>query len=293
MRPKRILASALVVVVLGLLFPVGLMYARLYPGRVALDDDPGRHGLRYDPVSFTSPLDGTSLSGWYLPSSHPSGRAVVIAPGIDDNRLAGGITLKLAPSLLAAGYDILAFDLRGEGESGDGPITFGAREQSDIIGAVEEARMRGAQHVAVLGFSLGAASAIVAAAHSPTIDAVIADSAFADLTETLTRELEDEDHVPPPLAAYGLALYRLMSGTDPAEVAPEKDIADIAPRQVLLIHGDADQTVPLGDSQRLLAAAGPIAERWVVPGGRHAECYHADPSGYTARLLAFLASTLP
>ena len=122
----------------------------------------------------------------------------------------------------------------------------------------------------------------------------MADSAFADLRETLTRELESSDHLPSPVAAYALVLYRLLSGTDPADVAPAAVIGRIAPGPILLIQGGSDQTVSVVDSERLLAAAdSPTAERWVVPGGRHVESYFADPGGYTSRVVGFFAAAIP
>jgi len=285
-----VLVAALVVV--GIAVPAVIAY-RLYPVRVQLDDDPGRHGLGYAAVSFASPLDGAPLKGWYLPAPHSTGRAVVVAAGIDNNRLAGGITPRLAPALLAAGFDVLAFDLRGEGESGGAPVTFGAREQWDVLGAVQEARSRGAQHVGVLGFSLGAASAILAAARSPEIDALVIDSGFFDLPEMLTRAMEDQYHLPGPLAAYGLLAYRLLSGTDPADVSPGRVIDEISPRPILLIQGTADETFPTSDSERLLAAAGGSTARlWLVPGGAHARSYFADPVGYARRVTAFFVDAL-
>ena len=282
------------VVVAGLGVPALLMYHRLHPDRVHLADDPGRHGMSYESIAFASPLDGAPLSGWYLRAPRPTGLAIVIVPGIDNNRLVSGITLRLAPSLLAAGFDVLAFDLRGEGESGGEPITFGLREQWDVLGAVHEAQARGARRIGVLGFSLGAASTILAAARSADIGAVVANSAFADLRDTLTRELEQSDHLPGPAIAYVLALYRLMSGTDPAEVSPVQIIAKIAPRPVMLIQGGVDRTVPPVDSERLLSAAdGRSTVRWLVPSGGHAASYFVDPAGYANRVVAFFAAAMP
>lgn len=294
MRARVVVAGASIgLVVTVIVVPVGLMYRRLHPDRVTLDDDPGRHGIAYQAVSFASPLDGVPLSGWYMASSHSTGRAIVIVPGLDNNRLVSGIALRLAPGLLAAGFDVLTFDLRGEGESGGVPITFGARERWDVLGAVREAQAHGDRRVGVLGFSLGAVSAILAAAGSPDIVAVVAESSFADLTETLTRELADADHLPAPAVAYGLALYSLLSGTDPNDVSPVRAVGAIAPRPVLIIHGAADQTVPVSDSERLLAAAGaPTADRWLVPGGRHAESYFADEGEYLSRVTRFFASAM-
>ena len=286
-------AGAVAVAVVGVGVPA-VIAVRLHPFRVPVDDDPGRHGLGYESISFASPLDGVPLRGWYMPSPNPAGRAIVIAPGIDNNRLENGITLRFAPALLAAGFDVLAFDLRGEGESGGAPITFGAREQWDVLGAVKEAKARGARRVGVLGFSLGAASAILAAARSADIDALVADSAFFGLEEMLAREMESRYHLPGPLAAYALLDYRLLSGTDPGDVRPGLVIGDIAPRPILLIHGLADETFPTSDSERLLAAAGGSAARlWLVPGGSHTRSYFADPVGYERRVIDFFVAALP
>jgi fermentation-respiration switch protein FrsA (DUF1100 family) len=285
------LAILVALVVAG---PAGLWYVRLHPARVPLDDDPARHGLAYRQVSFASPLDDTRLSGWYLPSPHPTGRAVVVAHGIDSNRLQAGITLRLAPALVAAGFDVLAFDLRGAGESGGGTVTFGASEQWDVLGAVEQARALGAERVGVLGFSLGAASALLAAARSPAIDAVVADSAFANAGDALSHELQRYYRLPAPLASYALLHYRLVSGTDPFDVAPEEVIAGIAPRPVLLISGSDDETVPPSNSERLLAAAGSPAtvQRWLVPGGGHTTSYLAAPAEYQRRIVDFFREAL-
>lgn len=292
-RPGRALAALVVaVVVVGVIVPAVIAY-RLYPARAPVDDDPGRHGLSYEAISFASLLDGAPLSGWHMPSPNPTGRAIVIAPGIDNNRLENGITLRLAPALLAAGFDVLAFDLRGEGESGGAPITFGAREQWDVLGAVKEAKARGAGRVGVLGFSLGAASAILAAARSVEIDALVADSGFFDLEEMLTREMEGRYQLPGPLAAYALLDYRLLSGTDPSDVQPGLVIGDIAPRPILLIHGTADETFPTSDSERLLAAAGgSAAQLWLVPGAGHTQSYFADPVEYGRRVIDFFVAAL-
>jgi fermentation-respiration switch protein FrsA (DUF1100 family) len=289
-----VIAALVAALLLGVVAPLALWYRRLHPDRVALDDDPGRHGLAYRPIEFASPLDGTALAGWYLPSPTATGRTIVIAPGIDSNRLQGGITLALAPALLGAGFDVIAFDLRGEGESGAEPITFGAREQWDVLGAVREARFLGARSVGVIGFSLGGDAAILAAARSPEIDAVVAESAFATFTETIGHELERMYLVPRPLATYALLGFHVVSGVDPEGIAPERAISAIAPRPVLLIHGTADETVPPVNGERLLAAAGDTpAELWLVPGAGHAAGYVADPDEYGRRVVAFFDRALP
>jgi len=281
------------VAVLGLVVvPVKLMYDQTHPSKVPLTDSPALHGLAFSAVSFASPLDGTALRGWYLPSSRPTGRTVVIAPGISDNRQVSGISLGLAPALLGAGFDVLAFDFRAEGESDGDTQSFGVREQDDLLGAGRFARNRGARHVAVIGFSMGAASAILAAARSPEIEAIVADSAFADLRTTIVRRMQTLGF-PQLLAPYGRFLYGALSGTDPALAVPLDVVRTIAPRPMLLIAGTADTFVPSTDSEDLASRAGPSAALWLVPGAEHVGSFTADPARYIARVVAFLEASLP
>ena len=284
----------LFVVGVAVVVPVALMWARVHPRRVALDDDPGRHGLRYEDVAFASPLDGTTLRGWYIPAPRTTGRAVVIVPGIDDNRLVSGIALPLAAGLVADGLDVLAFDLRAQGESDGDTLSFGAREQDDVLGAVAAARARGARHVAVLGFSMGAAAAMLAAARSPDVEALVLDSAFASWPDTLRQQLRSGWHLPGPLVDYGVLLYGVLSGTDPAAVTPANAMPALAGRPMLFIAGADDLAVDPADGAKMAAAAaGPTAQYVLVPGAGHVGAFAVDPAAYTARVRAFLAAALP
>lgn len=294
-RRGRTMVLLVVVALVGVavVVPVALMWARVHPARVPLDDDPGRHGLRYEDVAFQSPLDGTTLRGWYIQAPRPTGRVLVVVPGIDSNRLVGGITLPLAEALVADGFDVLAFDLRAQGESDGDTLSFGAREQDDVLGAVAFARERGARHVAVLGFSMGAAAAMLAASRSLYIEALVLDSAFADWEETLRGELRSGWHLPGPLVDYAVFLYGVLSGTDPGSVGPAAVVGDLAPRPMLLIAGAEDRTVDPADGVALAAAAGPAASYIRVLGAGHVGAFSVDPVAYAARVRAFLSDVLP
>lgn len=293
-RPGRSLGGLLVgVVVVIAVLPAAAMWGRVHPPRVPLDDEPGRHGLRYEEIAFPSPLDGTTLRGWYMPAPRPTGRAVVIVPGIDDNRLVSGVTLRLAADLVADGFDVLAFDLRAQGTSDGDTLSFGAREQDDVLGAVAYTRARGARHVAIVGFSMGAAAAMLAAARSPEIEALVLDSAFADLSDTLGAGIESTWHVPGPVVAYALFLYGLLSGTDPASVVPAAAIPALSDRPMLFIAGADDRAVRPSDGAAMAKAAGANAECVLVPGAGHVGAFFVDPSDYSDRVRAFLAAAVP
>lgn len=284
--------AGLITLVVALVLPVVLMAARVYPPRRPVGDSPDRLGLSFEDVVIRTD-DGVELHGWYLPPAKPTGRAVVLAHGIDDNRLQSGVALPLAAALVERGFAVLLFDMRGSGDSGTAAQTLGAHEARDVLAGVDLVRSRGADRVGVIGFSMGAVASIQAMADGGAVDALVTDSAYADLHETLVRGMGRSFLVPAPLAEYPLLWFRILSGVEAWSVRPIDVVGRIAPRPMLIIHGSADEAVDPGDSKRLLEAArNPNAARWLVPGGRHTLSYEAAPGEYVRRVVDFFESSL-
>src|SRR6266568_1953493 len=89
-------------------------------------------GVPYEDVSFRS-SDGKLLRGWLFPRGD---RAVVMVHGKDGRRLDGERTVALARAFTASGYSVLAFDLRGHGESEGDRFSLGEYERLDVAAAV-------------------------------------------------------------------------------------------------------------------------------------------------------------
>lgn len=77
------------------------------------------------------------------------------------------------PLLASAGFTVLAYDGRGDGESSQGDP---AQRVNDVFAAVDLVRSRGATKVFLLGASRGGALALTAAAQTP-VDGVVTLSA--------------------------------------------------------------------------------------------------------------------
>ncbi|HUG24197.1 alpha/beta fold hydrolase [Piscinibacter sp.] len=90
---------------------------------------------------------------------------------------------------LHAGFSVLTIDLRGHGTSSPARLTYGARERHDVLGAVDWLRAQGHSRIGLLGASMGAATALMAAAHEPAISALVVDSPFADFAQMIERHL--------------------------------------------------------------------------------------------------------
>jgi alpha-beta hydrolase superfamily lysophospholipase len=289
---KTVRRAFTVLIVLAILAWLLLPVARAYSLVSAHHSDPIMPtDLGVADVTFDS-TDGTPIHAW-LALARVGAPAVVLVHGFKTSRAE---MLPWARFLHSAGYNALLLDLRGAGRSGGGTIGLGATEPRDIVAAVQTAgEAFRTDHVAVLGISLGAGAAILAAADDPRIAAVVADSAWTDQDFQLARlGVVDIGPVRLPLPPFGVFAVNAMVGADVTRARPLDAIARISPRPILLIHSadDENATTPLEGARKLFAAAGEPKELWVAPHGGHVGAINAFPDEYRARVLAFLSSTL-
>ena len=145
---------------------------------------PGTRGLGYEEVRYSPRSGDLEIAAWYIPAAE-SKQAVILVPGRDDSRTKGfdDHFVDFAAALQRAGLAVLMIDLRGHGQSGDGRYTFGLKEREDVIGGVEWLKEHGFQagRIGVLGYSLGSAACIGAAADDPEIGAVVSESGYAEI----------------------------------------------------------------------------------------------------------------
>ncbi|HEX8966798.1 MAG TPA: alpha/beta hydrolase [Chloroflexota bacterium] len=261
--------------------------------RTPIDGTPADLGLGYESVVFESATDRVRLRGWYLPAQ--GRRAIIFVHGIDKNRWDSWEHIpQKARMFVEHGFDVLAFDLRGHGESGGERLGFGWLERRDVQGAVAFVQQRGipAGRIGLQAHSYGAAVGLLSAGIVPDIGGVVADSGFADVRSLVERELQLRGF--PPIFAAGISLgANRLYGISLDDIAPENQVWRIAPRPVLFIHGTADERIPVDNSYRLYAAArNPAAELWIVPAAAHVQAFTVDPEVYSERVLAFFDRSL-
>jgi len=196
----------------------------------------------------------------------------------------------------------LAFDLRGAGAFPPAPLSLGYFEQRDVLGAVDFLRSStlpypelGHPHsIGGLGFSLGAAALLFAAANETALQAVVSDSAYADVLPILEREIPKGSHLPTWFTPGVLLAARIQYGVDFATVRPVDVVATIAPRPLLFIHGSSDHSTPPSNMTALAAAAriAPDAhvQTWLVPDADHVQSFHVLKSVYVDHLVTFYSA---
>ena len=181
---------------------------------------------------------------------------------------------RICRALVAQGMAVLAPDFRGHGRS-EGLGTAGADEIHDVASAVAWLRGAGYRFVAVLGWSMGGTAVLRYAGLGGDADAIVSVSAPGTWFERGTWPMRLVHWM--FLSRTGRAAARYLrrtrlsaAGWAETPEAPAEVAGAIAPRPLLIVHGDDDRYFPAHHVESLQAGA-PGAEVWREPGMGHAE----------------------
>jgi fermentation-respiration switch protein FrsA (DUF1100 family) len=265
----------------------------VHPGRTLPHRTPDALGITdWENVTFES-TDGLRLAGWFIPPAEQPGATLIMVHGLGGNR---GAMLSQAAFLAREGYGAFLIDLRNHGESEGAVTTLGYAEPRDVQGAVAYLATRpevDSSRIGLIGESLGAAAVIRAAPDLPNIRLVIAQSAYTAIEDNIAAGVERLIGLPPfPFAPLIVWFGEQEAGISIRAVRPVDDVARIAPRPVMLMHGEYDDLFDRENVDQLYAAAGDPKMLVVVPDAGHGGLYDADPEGYAAAVLPFLAEHL-
>ena len=270
-----------------------IVYSMTTVVRVRIEKTPADHGLRYSQVSFPS-RDGLTLRGWWLEAS--SGKpCVVTVHGEKGHRAESGAMniLDFAGHIVGHGYNVLMFDLRGHGQSEGKHASAGYHEKKDLLGAIDYVKQRGINRIGVIGFSMGAATALMTAAQCQEIDAIVADSSFADLAHVVKSEFSKRSRLPKFFFPWTLLMAKNLYGIDLSELKPVDAVRQATAPPVLVIHGGQDDTIPVEHAHMLARSSrNPHSGLWIVPEAQHVGSYAARPEEYINKVTSFFDQTL-
>lgn len=267
-----------------------------FPARRPPLTTPADEGLAFEALEIPSPAG--PLPAWFVPTRDgAAGPAVVLVHGWESNRAR---MLPNARFLHAAGFHTLMFDVRGHGENQPETLPISGGEfGADTLAAVTALRARPeVTGVGILGHSMGAVGAVLAAAAEPGVGAVVA-TAIPAHPRLLTRRTFELAGLPlpgpvaHPLAWLTMHVYLRPRGHRAARVNALRAIRRY-PGPLLVVHGTEDEIVAPRHAELLARSArtrpnGEV-DLLLVPGGRHRWLYESVV--YRERISAFFARHL-
>ena len=233
---------------------------------------------------------GAKLRAWiFRPDRKPIGTVVLLHGIRDDKRNLVGA----ARHHVRRGWQALAVDLRGHGESSGKWLTYGVEESQDIAALVDEMERRKLLvHPLVV---YGASIAIQFAARDQRVQAVAALAPFASLREVVPAYVSWllgglSVLIPSRFVKDIVDRSGATAGFDPDEACPRC----VAPRiagSVLLIHSRDDERIPYQHSVAIKQATRARSRLMLVDGVSHVAIGGAP--GVEAAVDAWLMRSVP
>lgn len=245
---------------------------------------------------------------------HRADAAVVFIHGFKGFRTFGFFP-NLARAAAARGYAAVTFDFSRNGIGPDGADTFSAMplfaEQTHTRNLEEIRRVldvlstgallgRPARRIGVMGHSRGGGEAVLAAAEDPRVHALVTWAAIAGIAERWTQEqvatweaggtVQIENARTKQAMPVGPVYWQDVQAN-----RARFDIPAAAARLTipwLIVHGDADTSVPVDEGHRLFDAAGDTAELLIIEGGDHGFNGKHPYAGATPELRTATEATL-
>lgn len=275
-----ILILVLVSVVGAAVWVVGgsyvIAYLATFPPRRRLKRTPETFGAAYHDIQFPS-RDGMLLSGWFVPSAEPEPQGVIVlCHGMMANR---GEMLPWAETLWNSGFSLLMFDFRAVAQSEGDKCTAGCFEPQDLRGAVDYIESRpdcASLPIGVFGFSMGGATAIMAAAEDLRFQAIATHGAYATLNGAIRQRCKHHFGPFAPIAErimMSLGDRKQWFAASPSTVVPLNAVSRLASRPLLILHGERDPIIPAIHAHTLFAAATGPKQLHLMPRSHHKRIY--------------------
>ena len=239
----------------------------------------------------------TIAASWYPAPTGLDSPTVILSHGFTGCRFGPG-DLLAAGMLHKHGIAVLMIDLRNHGDSTKVDMRFagGVVEYRDVLGAWDWLRALGVpeRRIGLLGFSLGAATTMIAMGQEPRIAAIWADSSYGDIGTAMRDELTRNGY-PTILEPGGVMAGKVIGRVDLESHSPLETTTLLHGRPIFLTHGLLDQRINVQSAYVLaasVAAHGEVAGLWIVPDAGHTQAIKLHPAEYEQRMSGFFLGAL-
>jgi pimeloyl-ACP methyl ester carboxylesterase len=255
--------------------------------------------------------DGLTLAGSYFRARTPRRLGVIVFchEYLGDRWSAQAY----AGHLRDLGFDLFSFDFRNHGgsdsEPGYQPLQWLTQhELADLRGALNYVQARpdaDPAGVGLFGVSRGGSAALGVGGKDPRVWGVVTDGAFPTRGTMLAYILRWAEiyvgvktiwrHL--PMQAYEFLAWssrkRVQGRLNCRFPDVERATARLAPRPLLMIHGEKDSYIGPAIARALFDHAGDPKDLWVVPKAKHNRCREVASEEYPERVAGFFLANAP
>ncbi|MDX1960690.1 MAG: alpha/beta hydrolase [Leptospiraceae bacterium] len=248
--------------------------------------DPSELGLKFDTVKFST-SDAVELEGWYI-EGETKGKAILFVHGHGGSR---NEAMRFLPSLHKEGYSLLTINLR---RNAGKFASMGFYEKLDVLAAIDylikEKKM---DSVGIFGFSMGAATSIIAMEEDKRVKVGLFSSGYANAFDVLIEAASRDYHVPYyPLIPIVRTFLNFRGNMKIESVIPEDKIGNISPRPITIFHCDADDYVSVTHANRLFEKAKEPKQIWIPKCTRHERIWNTNREESERRAIEFFNQNL-
>ncbi|EGP5538720.1 LPXTG cell wall anchor domain-containing protein [Enterococcus faecium] len=251
--------------------------------------------------------DGKMMDVYAYYVDQGSDKTVMIHGGFRGN-WNNGIVTEEYNDFYKAGYNLLFVDSRANGNSGGDYVTYGQYESDDVLYWInQEVRERPSQKILLYGGSMGAATmmSVLAKDIPVNVKGIIENCGFASIDEQLRftysqtvvpalppaikNQLDiigDQEHEDLFMGLLKQYYFDQEMHLDPTAALPTIGMSGSLPK--LIIHGTADDVVPVSNAQKLYELAGGYKDLLLVEGAGHGKAQEVDHAAYTKHVTDFL-----
>ena len=246
--------------------------------------------LNYHDVSFESEL-GT-LTGWHIPED--TNHWII---GIHGHRSYRTETMRFVPTFQKCGLNVLLSDYRNDENAPidkGGYHMFGLTEWPDLESAVNFCKANGAEKIFLMGHSMGGAILMKYLLESPTasiISGAILESPALDLNKIIEMKAAEIALLPRGAEYPVKKLVSRMVGLRWEDLNYLKRTEELS-TPMLLIHSQADETVPVSLSDQLATQRPDIVTYLRLENALHAAAWNTDKEVVESSIGTFISQNI-
>ena len=217
---------------------------------------------------------------------------IILAHGFYNNK--DTYLFKKIAKMFAKKYDVISFDFRGHGRS-DGLFCWTSKEDKDLRCVIDWSKKMKYKKIGVIGFSLGAAIALIEGSKTKDINSIIAVSSPYDFWKMNYHFWKEEmfNDLKLNLGYKGKGKCIRPGNPFSKKVSPINIVDKISPKPVLFLHGEKDWLINPSHSRKLFNKAKQPKQIYIIKGAGHAEkIFDSFPEQFEKRCLDWFAETL-